>query len=107
MKCYLLSEPNKRVFRKRMHNVWKDIGVFELPEQKLAGQILAIKRNDRLSHTEIEEIKREIESPDIHGKSNDEDDIRGTQNYQQHETGKGERIDCEKTRVIRRMRENK
>ena len=37
MKCCLMSEPNKRGFRKRIYNIWKDIGVFELSEQKLAG----------------------------------------------------------------------
>ena len=55
-KCFRLSQPNKRGFTKRMHNVWKDIGVFQLSEQKLAGQVLAIKRNDWLSQKEIEEI---------------------------------------------------
>ena len=61
MKCYLMSEPSKRGFRKRMLNVWRDIGVFEIDEQKLAGQVLAIKNNGWLSNLEIEEIKREIE----------------------------------------------
>ena len=62
MKCHLMSEPNKRGFRKRMHNIWKDIGVFKLSEQKLAGQVLVIGNNGWLSEIEIEEITREIKT---------------------------------------------
>ena len=38
MKCYLMSDPSKRGFRKRMLKIWNDIGVSDLNEQKLAGQ---------------------------------------------------------------------
>ena len=49
MNCYLMSEPSKRGFRKRMHNIWKDIGVSELSKQKLLGQVLVIRNNGWLS----------------------------------------------------------
>ena len=60
MKCYLMSEFSKRGFRKKMHNIWTDIGVFELSEHKLAGQVLVIRNYGWLSEKEIEEIRREI-----------------------------------------------
>ena len=62
MKCYIKSAPSKRGFRKRMFSTWNEIGVFELNEQKRAGQALAIKTNGWLSEIEIEKIKREINS---------------------------------------------
>ena len=62
MKCYLKSEPKKRGFRKRMLTIWKDIGLFEVTEQQLAGQALCIKNRGWLSEVEIEEIKRVIEN---------------------------------------------
>ena len=46
----------------------------------MAGQVPTIKSNDWLSEMEIEEIKREIDNPEIHGESSDEDDTLGTQN---------------------------
>ena len=59
-KCYIKSDPSKRGFRKRMFSICNELGVFELNEQKLAGQALAIRTNGWLSEIEIEEIKREI-----------------------------------------------
>ena len=60
IKCYLKSLPSIRGYRKRMLKIWSEIGLFELNEQKLAGQALAIKTNGWISDLEIEEIKREI-----------------------------------------------
>ena len=59
-KMLLFSDPNKRGFRKRMLMIWQDIGVFELSEQNLAGQALAIRTNGWLSECEIEELKRNL-----------------------------------------------
>ena len=41
--------------------IWKEIGVFEVTEQRLADQVRAIKVNGWLSEVEIEEIRRNIE----------------------------------------------
>ena len=54
MRCYFLSDPNKRGFRKWMLKIRKDIGVFELSEQNLAGQALGIRTNGWLSELETE-----------------------------------------------------
>ena len=43
-----------------MHNIWKDIGIFELSEHTFGGQVLMIGKNGWLSELEIEEIKRKI-----------------------------------------------
>ena len=38
MRSFFKSEPNKRGYRKKMLEIWKDIGVFEVTEQRLADQ---------------------------------------------------------------------
>ena len=43
MKCYLMSEPSKRGFRRRMYGIWQDIGIFEITEQCPADQVRVIK----------------------------------------------------------------
>jgi len=43
MWCYFKSDPKRRGFRKRMLDIWKEKGLFELTEQKLAGQARVIK----------------------------------------------------------------
>ena len=67
MKCYLKSDPTVRGYRQRMHKIWQELGLlglFELSEQKLAGQARVIKTNKWLSSVELEELKREIERED-------------------------------------------
>ena len=63
-RCYIRSDPSKRGYRKRMHNIWIDR--FNNPiwsEQRLADQIRVIKNNNLLSKTEREEIERETITP--------------------------------------------
>ena len=62
MKCYIKSNPGTRGYRKRMTAIWREIGEFEISEQRLADQARAIKVNSWLSDIEIEELKREVES---------------------------------------------
>ena len=85
MKCFYKSTaPHlpKRNYRKRMLNIWNEIGLFELSEQKLAGQARAIKTNKWSLDLELERIKSEVDkdlSPDrneeaesyIDGREND------------------------------------
>ena len=64
MKCsYKSTAPHlpKRNYRKRMLDAWNEIGLFELNEQKLAGQARAIKVNQWLSDLELERIRLEVE----------------------------------------------
>ena len=62
MRCFYSSEPTKRGYRQRMLNVWKEIGVFKLTEQRLADQARAIRTNGWLSEIELEEIQRNLEN---------------------------------------------
>ena len=44
MKCYLLSEPNIRGYRKRMLSLWLQKGMFCVSEQILVDQIILFVR---------------------------------------------------------------
>ena len=61
MYCKLKSEPNRRGYRKRMMEIWRDKGVFDISEQRLMDQARAIVVNQWLTDVELEEIRREIE----------------------------------------------
>ena len=82
MKCYLMSGPSKRGYKRRMYGIWQDIGIFEIIEQHLADQVRVIKSNEWLSKMKIEEIKRNIEMEnnsdvDINQSVRDTDGDRG------------------------------
>ena len=59
-RCYILSDPATRNYRKRMHNIWNERENPPQTEQRLADQIRAIKKNNWISKTEIEEMSREV-----------------------------------------------
>ena len=46
--------------RKRMHQYWKDYGLFELEGQHFACQVRSILKAGKLSKVEIEDLKRQI-----------------------------------------------
>ena len=62
MKCYIKSNPGTRGYRKRMFAISREVGEFEINEQRLADQARAIKINGWLSDIEIEELKREVDN---------------------------------------------
>ena len=64
-KCYTLSNPQQRGYRKRMTSIWHERGNHQCNEQRLADQIRGIMKRKWLTETEREEIKRRIEDPDI------------------------------------------
>ena len=39
MKCYLVSGSSKRICRRRTHDIWQNIGIFQITEQRLASQV--------------------------------------------------------------------
>ena len=47
-------------YRKRIHQHWKDDGLFELQKQHLAYQVRSILKTGKLSKVEIERLKRQI-----------------------------------------------
>ena len=73
MYCKFKSEPNRRGYRKRMMEMWREKGVFEISEQRLMDQARAIVVNQWLTDVELEEIRREIEreSTDVTVDKND------------------------------------
>ena len=60
MECYYLSQPEKRGYMKRMHQIWKDRRLFSITDQRIADQIRVIKRNGLMSNLEMEEIKNRV-----------------------------------------------
>ena len=59
--CNLQAKEGPNVgYRKRMHQYWKDDGVFELQGQHLAYQVRIILKTGKLSKVAIEHLKREI-----------------------------------------------
>ena len=76
MKCYINRDPSKRGYRKRMMTIWREEGVFETAEQRLADQARATRTNAWLSDIEIEDMKRNITSRDAgHGDVEENEDI--------------------------------
>ena len=62
IECYLKSDPTRRGYRKRMHNIWIDKTSINISEQRLADQVNQIKKKGWLTELEIEEIKRKCKS---------------------------------------------
>ena len=60
MVCFYRSDPTKRGYRKRMMKIWREMGVFEAAEQRLADQTRVIGTNGWLSEAELDEIQRKI-----------------------------------------------
>lgn len=59
------SELIRRGYRKRMMEIYRDKGVFEINEQRLVDQARAIIVSQLLSEVELEEVRRAIERGDI------------------------------------------
>ena len=62
MKCYIKSNPGTRGYKKRVFAIWREVGEFEITEQRLADQAGASKINGWFSDIEIEEMKREVDN---------------------------------------------
>ena len=64
--CYLkATKESKRGYRKRVHNLWNEIEIFEVEVQHLACQVRSIFKNNRLTEIEIQKLQREIEKDEI------------------------------------------
>lgn len=57
-RCYIMSNPEVRGYRKRMYNIWNERDNTPLTEQRLADQVNNIKKTKWLSEQEREEIER-------------------------------------------------
>ena len=61
MQCYYRSEYGRNGYRKRMHVIWNEMGMFNVTEQRLVDQKINILKRKWLSDLELEEIQRSIE----------------------------------------------
>ena len=58
--CYLQAKEEPNIgFRERMHQYWKDYGLFEMGEQHLACQVSSTLKKGKQSKVEIS-LKRQI-----------------------------------------------
>ena len=60
MRCFYQSDLTRRGCRKRMITTWREIGTFEITEQRLVDQARVIRTNEWLTEVELEEIRRKI-----------------------------------------------
>ena len=56
---------SRQGYRKRMYNLWNEMGIFEIEEQHLTRQVRSIIRNKRLTKVEIQQLRKEIEKGEI------------------------------------------
>ena len=56
----LQSDPTRRGQKKRTTAIWREIGTFEITEQRLADQARIIRTNEWLTEVELEKIRRKI-----------------------------------------------
>ena len=61
MECLYNSNPKKIGYRKRMHNLWIEHGMFVITEQRLVDQKSQIIKKKWLSELELEAIRRSID----------------------------------------------
>ena len=54
------SDTTRRGCQKRMIAIWREIGTFEITEQRLADQARIIRTNEWLTEVELEKIRRKI-----------------------------------------------
>ena len=59
-RCYRMSDPAMRGYRKRIHNIWHERNNAPQTEQRLADQFRGIMKNNWLSAIEREEIERQL-----------------------------------------------
>ena len=64
MKGYLLSEPKVTGYRRQMLNLWLNIGMFWVSEQRLLDHAKTIHRNSWMNELEIEELERNLAEND-------------------------------------------
>ena len=56
---------SKQKYRKRMYDLWNEMGMFEIKEQNLAWQVWSIFENKRLTEIEIQQLRKEIKKDEI------------------------------------------
>ena len=60
MRCFYQSDSTTRGYRKQMIAIWREIGTFEITEQRLVDQARVLRKNEWLIEVELEEIRKNI-----------------------------------------------
>ena len=106
LECYYLSQPEKRGYMKRMHQIWKERRMFNITDQRIADQIRVIKRNDLLSKLEMVEIKNRVLNvtppTEIEDNTTVQDEQHTTLPKEEHATLQEEQEHSEVTPLARR-----
>ena len=63
MRCFYQSDTTRRGYRKRMIAIWREVGTFEITEQRFVNQKRVIRANEWLTKVELEEIRRKNLTP--------------------------------------------
>lgn len=56
--CFMRSVPPKRAYRQRIMRIWKEKGMFNVSEKRLADQVRVVLRSGWLTTIELEEITK-------------------------------------------------
>ena len=46
MRCFYQSDSTRRRYQKRMINIWREMGAFEITEQRLIDQVKVVRTNE-------------------------------------------------------------
>ena len=46
MRCFYQSDSTRRQYQKRMINIWREMGAFEITEQRLIDQVKVVRTNE-------------------------------------------------------------
>ena len=86
MSCFYRSDPTKRGYRKRMIAIWREIGAFEINEQRLADQARVIRANQWFTELELEEIRRGIHTPMEREQEEVNEEINTARHFEEEQT---------------------
>ena len=87
IRCFYQSDPTRGGYQKRMIAIWREIGTFEIKEQRLADQARVVRTNEWLTEVELEEIRRKILTPRDGEENQEINDIPVIQERIQNESG--------------------
>ena len=88
MGYFYRSDPTTREYQKRMIAIWREIGIFEITEQRLVDQVRVIRTNEWLTDSlELQEIRRKNFTPRDGEENQEINDIPVIEEKIQNENG--------------------
>ena len=63
MRCFYQSDPTSRGYKKSLIAIWREIGTFEITQQRPVDQARVMSTDEWLNEVELEEIRRNILTP--------------------------------------------